>query len=200
METLTKLLTRDKIYLLLIRAITDKQPLPPAGWCASRLDEEMWLATREYEPDALLRQQDALDTCFAYLVDFAVRMPEWINTTETNSRVKLTCKELAAEIERITHRPDEVIAEHGKLKAWLKAILAVQTCFIYREETERNIAEQDAAKRAARFAPPKTKSPVDAPPQANKWQSDLARNIFQKAAGKSPAKSAEQSSEQPSLF
>ena len=195
-----RIFTRDEVYRKLVVALTDKQPLPPAGWCASQLDEELWRATKEFEPSAYLRQQDALRTCLAYLVDFAVRMPEWINTTETNARVKEMCAELADEVEKITVKPDEIIDERGKLKSWLKAILSVQTCLIYREETARCIAEQDAARLAARIAPPKVNQISVAPAEDKKWQSDLAKNIFQKAVGIFPAKPAEQSSEQPSLF
>jgi hypothetical protein len=80
-----------------------------------------------------------LQTCLFYLIDFARRITDRINTTETNDRVKLLCRELSEEIEKITQQPAEVIEKHGKLKVWLKAILAVQTCLIYREETARNI-------------------------------------------------------------
>lgn len=199
-ERQRRIFTRDEIYQKLAAALIDKQPLPPAGWCASQLDEELWRATKEYEPDAFLRQQDALNTCLAYLVDFAVRMPERVNLAESNRRVKKMCAELADEIDKITHAPEEIIGERGKLKSWLKAILSVQTCFIYREETERSLAEQDAAKRAARLAPAPTNSFTSASPTVEKWQSDLAKNIFQKAFGKSAEKSSEQGSEQLSLF
>jgi len=145
-------LTRDEIYQTLLVALKEKRPAPPAGWCASRLDEELWKATREYEPDAPLRQQDALQTSLFYLVDYAGRMPERVNLTESNERVRKMCEELADEIEQITHAPGEIINERGKLKAWLKAILSVQTCLIYREETERFISEEDAAKRQKRAA------------------------------------------------
>lgn len=191
-----RIFTRDEIYRKLVAALIEKQPLPPAGWCASRLDEELWRATKDYEPDAYLRQRDALDTCLAYLVDYAVRMPERVNLAESNGRVKEMCAGLADEIEKITHAPNEIISERGKLKAWLKAILSVQTCLIYRAETERFLAEQDAAKRAARLAPAKKDSPAAAPLTAEKWQSDLAKNIFQKAS----AKIQSEQSEQPSLF
>lgn len=182
--------------------MTDKEPLPPAGWCASQLDEELWRAGGEFEPDAFLRQEDALRTCFAYLVDFAVRMPEWINTTETNERVRKMCRELADEIEKITVAPHEIIGERGKLKSWLKAILSVQTCLIYREETARVIAEEDAARRTARASPTKINKPVAASANKEKWQSDLAKSIFEKTLGKTPEKFSEQSleQEQPSLF
>ena len=197
-----QIFTRDEIYKKLIAAITDKEPLPPAGWCASQLDEELWRATKEYEPDPFLRQEDALRTCLAYLVDFAVRMPEWINTTETNERVRKMCRELADEIEKITVAPKEIIDERGKLKSWLKAILSVQTCLIYREETARVIVEQDAAKRAARLSPAKINKTVAASANKEKWQSDLAKSIFEKTLGKTPEKLTEQSPvrEQPSLF
>ena len=195
-----RIFTRDEIYQKLITALTDKQPLPPAGWCASQLDEELWRATKEFEPDAYLRQQDALDTCFAYLVDYAVRMLERVNLAESNHRVRKMCVELADEVEKITVAPEEIINERGKLKSWLKAILSVQTCLIYREETARCIAEQDAARLAARIAPAKFNQIAAASAEDKKWQSDLAKNIFQKAVGIFPAKPAEQSSEQPSLF
>ena len=197
-----QIFTPDEIYQKLIAAITDKKPLPPAGWCASQLDEELWRATKDYEPDAFLRQEDALRTCLAYLVDFAVRMPEWINTTETNERVKEMCGELADEIEKITVAPHEIIGKRGKLKSWLKAILSVQTCLIYREETERVIAEDDAQKRTARASPTKINKSVAASADKEKWQSDFAKSIFEKTLGKTSEKLSEQSSEQeqPSLF
>ncbi len=197
-----RIFTRDEIYQKLIAALEHKEPLPPAGWCASQLDEELWRAGSDYEPDAFLRQDDALSTCFAYLVDFAMRMPEWINTTETNERVRKMCGELADEIEKITFAPGEIIGERGKLKSWLKAILSVQTCLIYREETERVIAEDDARKRATRLSPPKTGKSVAASADKEKWQSDFAKSIFEKTLGKTSEKLLEQSSEQeqPSLF
>lgn len=197
-----RIFTCDEIYKKLIAALEHKEPLPPAGWRASQLDEELWRATKEYEPDSFLRQRDALRTCLCYLVDFAARMPEWINTTESNERVKKMCGELADEIEKITAAPDKIIGERGKLKSWLKAILSVETCLIYREETARVIAEEDALRRAARFALPKTNKPIDAPAKKEKWQSDLAKNIFEKTVGKSHEKLPEQSLEieQPSLF
>lgn len=200
MEAQTKISTRDEIYSILVAALEHKQPLPPSGWCASQLDEELWRATSKYEPDALLRQQDALETCLNYLVDYAVRMPERVNLTESNARVKEMCEELAVEIEKITFATEEIIRERGKLKSWLKAILSVQTCLIYREETERFNAEQDVLRRAARLPASKQTKSVVAQPKAEKWQSDLAKNIFQKTVGKSPAAPPAQSSEQPSLF
>lgn len=195
-----KIFTHDEIYPILARALTEKQPSPPAGWCASKLDDEILRATKVYEPDAFLRQQNALGDCLAYLVDFARRMPEWIDVTEKNERVREMCGELASEVEKIAFAPEEIINERGKLKSWLKAILAVQTCLIYREELAKKIAENDAAKRAARLAPVKTNSPAASLPSSDRPMSNLAINILQKVIGKSPEKSAENSSEQPSLF
>jgi hypothetical protein len=192
-----KILTRGEIYQTLARALTEKRPAPPEDWRASKLDEELWRATREYEPDVYLRQRDALDTCLAYLVDYAVRMPERVNLAESNDRVKKMCAELADEVDKITRAPEEIIAERGKLKSWLCAILSVQTCLIYREETERFIAEEKEAKRAAsRKAPPKNDSPTQSTNVKEKYQSDMAKNILQKVVGKS----SKNSSEQPSLF
>lgn len=196
MELEKKIFTRNEIYQILITALAEKNPLPPNGWSAVKLDEEVFRATREYEPDTILRQTDALDTSIFYLVDFALRMPERVNLTENNGRVKEMCEDLAAEIEQITREPDFVISKHGKLKVWLKAILAVQPCIIYSEETTRFIAQEDEAKRLRRFAQPKNNS-LPAPKQnPDKWQSTLAKNIFQKVN----AKIREESSEQPSLF
>ncbi len=192
--------TRDEIYRKFVAALEHKQPLPPAGWCASQLDEELWRATRGFEPDVYLRQQNALDTCFFYLVDFALRMPERVNLSERNNRAKEMCEDLALEVENIMLRPDEVIKRHGKLKLWLKAILSVQTCLIYTGETDRYNAEQDALRRTARLAPPKANRTSGASAGDKKWQSDLAKNIFQKAFRNSSAKPAAESSEQPSLF
>lgn len=195
-----KILTRGEIYQTLVVALKEKCPVPPKGWCASHLDEELWKATKEYEPDACLRQRDALETSLFYLVDYASRMPERVNLTGSNERVSRMCEELADEIEKITHQPGEIINERGKLKAWLKAILSVHTCLIYREETERFIAEEDAAKRLRRavaqaknYSQPMIKKPKA---DSGRWQSDLAKNIFQRAT----AKIQPQSSEQPSLF
>ena len=125
-------------------------------------------------------------------------MPERVNLTESNERVREMLEELSEEIEKITHRAGEIIGERGKLKAWLSAILSVQTCLIYREETERFIAAEDAAKRQRRAAEaddylsPSSDKTAD----AGKWESDLAKSIFQKASRKIPPPS----SEQPSLF
>lgn len=196
MEAATKLLTHDEIYRILITALIEKLPLPPAGWCASKLDEELWNAKREYEPDTFLRQRDAVEKSLYYLVDFASRMPHWIDLGETNERVRKMCGELADEIGLITREPEKVIAKHGKLKSWLYAKLSVQTCWIYREETERNIAEEDEAKRLRRIAQPKQSFSQNSTQLDGKWQSALAKTIFQKANGKK----SENQSEQPSLF
>lgn len=200
-ESNAGILNPDEIYRKLIAALERKEPHPPVGWCASELDEEIRRAGREFEPDARLRQEDALQTCLFYLVDFARRMPEWIDTTIGNDRVKHLCLELSEEIEKITLRPAGVIEKHGKLKVWLKAILAVQTCLIYREETVRNINRQDEAKRAAMFSPVKNKPVDDASFSEKERYSALAKNIFEKVCGKSSVKISEKSPEtQPSLF
>lgn len=193
-----KILTRGEIYQALARALTEKRPAPPKGWCASQLDEELWRATRAYEPNTILRQQDALQTSLYYLVDYASRMPERVNLSESNGRVRQMCEELANEIEKITRTPDRIISECGKLKAWLNAILSVQTCLIYREETERFIAEGDAAKRARRAVAAQANNcrTQTTKLDSGKWQSDLAKNIFQKASAKTQSEAAEQ----PSLF
>ena len=200
-ESSAGILATDEIYRKLIAALECKEPPPPAGWCASELDEEIWRAVREFEPDAKIRQADALQTCLFYLVDFARRMPEWINTTETNDRIKLLCREISEEIEKITLRPAGVIEKHGKLKVWLKAILTVQTCLIYREETARNINRQDEAKRAAMFSPVKNKQVDDASFNEKERYSALAKNIFENVCGKSSVKPSDKLLEaQPSLF
>ena len=200
-ESSAGILDRDEIYRKLIAALERKEPHPTAGWCASEFDEEIRRASREFEPDARLRQEDAIQTCLFYLVDFARRMPEWIDTTAGNDRVKLLCGELSEEIEKITLRAAGVIEKHGKLKVWLKAILAVQTCLIYREETARNINQQDEAKRAALFSPVKNKPVDDASFNEKERYSALAKNIFENVCGKSSAKVSDKSPElQPSLF
>lgn len=195
------ILTRDEIYRKLVAALECKEPHPPAGWCASQLDEEIWETGREFEPDAKLRQADALQTCLFYLVDFARRMPEWIDTTAGNERVKLLCRELAEEIEEITLRSAGVIENRGKLKVWLKAILAVQTCLIYREETARFINRQDEEKREAKFQQAKNNSFPGASVEDEERYSVLAKNIFEKVCGKPFVKPpAELPTAQPSLF
>jgi hypothetical protein len=130
------------------------------------------------------------------LVDFARRMPEWINLSTTNERVREMCGELADEIEQITYEPEAVIARHGKLKVWLKGKSGSSDVLIYREETERNIAEQDEAKRLRRLNQPKLDSREHSKPTAETSESSLARQIFQKVTGRAQ----ETASEQPSLF
>lgn len=201
-ESSAGILDRDEIYRKLIAALEGKEPHPPAGWRASELDEEIRRAGREFEPDARLRQEDALQTCLFYLVDFALRMPEWIDTTAGNDRIKLLCGELSEEIEKITLRPAEVIEKHGKLKVWLKAILAVQTCLIYGDETARFINQQDEAKRAAKFSPVKNNLLFDGVVKDEEWFSAVAKNVFENVCGKSSVKPSDKSPDeaQPSLF
>lgn len=192
-----RILTRGEIYRRLLAALAEKLPAPPAGWSAATLQHELWSATRDYEPDAFLRQRDALETSLFYLVDYASRMPERVNLTESNGRVCEMLEELTDEIDNITRWADEIIGERGKLKAWLSATLSVQTCLIYREETERFIAEEDALRRARRAATQaESHQPQPAKSGAGKWQSNLAKNIFEKATAKTQAEAAEQ----PSLF
>jgi hypothetical protein len=192
-----KLYARDELYRMLAAALIKKKPLPPEDWSVVKLDEEVFRAGREYEPNLFLRHRDALATCLFYLVDFACRMPERVNLSIETQRVREMCGELADEIEQITYEPDVVITKHGKLKVWLKAKLAVQTCLIYREETERVIAEEAEAKRLSRTKQPLKDNTLNSSSQLDKWQSDLARSIFQKVRGKSTENS---SSSQPSLF
>jgi hypothetical protein len=196
MESEHKLFARDEICRMLAAALIKKKPLPPEDWSVVKLDEEVFRAGSEYEPNLFLRHRDALVTSVYYLVDFARRMPEWINLSTETARVGEMCGDLADEIEQITYEPEAVIAKHGKLKAWLKAKLAVQTCLIYREETERVIAQEAEAKRISRTKEPSRNKILEKDSQPDKWQSDLARVIFQKVSGKS----SENSSAQPSLF
>ena len=196
MESENKLFARAEIYRILTEALIKKTPLPSKDWSVVKLDEEVYRAGKEYEPNLHSRHKDALATSVFYLVDFARRMPEWINLSTTNERVREMCGELADEIEGITYEPEAVIARHGKLKVWLKAMLAVQTCLIYREEIERNIAEQDEAKRLRRRNQPKINSPINSKPIAENGKSSLAQQIFQKVTGRAQ----EMASEQPSLF
>lgn len=196
MESEHKLFARDELYRMLAAALIKKKPLPPEDWSVVKLDEEVYRAGSDFEPNLFLRHSDALATCLFYLVDFARRMPEWINLSTETARVCEMCGDLADEIEQITYEPEAVIARHGKLKAWLKAKLAVQTCLIYREETERVIAEEEEARHLSRTKQPIKNQIFDSNSNQDKWQSDLARSIFQKVSGKS----SENSSAQPSLF
>ncbi|HRH42964.1 MAG TPA: hypothetical protein PKY82_15145 [Pyrinomonadaceae bacterium] len=194
MQMQLNLYSRSDLYHMLAAALIKKKPLPPEGWSVVKLDEEVYRAGKEYNPDLFARHHDALITCVFYLVDFARRMPEWINLSPENEKVRKMCGELADEIEQITYEPEEVIAKHGKLKSWLKAILAVQTCWIYREETERVIAEKEEAKILSRTEQLIKSKSLEANAQKDKWQSDLARSIFNKVSGR------QNPSEQPSLF
>ena len=194
MQTQPNLFSRSDLYGMLAAALIKKKPLPPEGWSVVKLDEEVTSAGSEYEPNLYLRHRYALATCAFYLVDFACRMPEWINLSTETARVRQMCGELADEIEQITYEPEAVIAKHGKLKSWLKAILAVQTCLIYNEETARVIAEEEQAnhlQRTQESAKDKECKPISQPQQ---WQSALAREILNKVSGKQSV------SEQPGLF
>lgn len=195
-ENLEKILAADEICPMLVAALAEKRPLPPADWSVAKLDEEVLKADKNYEPNQLLRQQDALSTALYYLVDFAVRMPERVDVSENNRRVGEMCRELAAEIVKITVSPDEVISKHGKLKSWLKAILAVQLCLIYREETEGAIARDKEAKRPEKSKATKKNDLFATVAQNQNWRSALAKNIWQKANAQNLA----EASEQPSLF
>lgn len=184
MESELKLYSRDDLYRMFAAALIKKKPLPPDDWSVVKLDEEVYRAGKEYNPDLFARQLDALATSVFYLVDFARRMPEWINLSTENFLVCRMCGELADEIEQITYEPEVVIAKHGKLKSWLKAILAVQTCWIYREETERVIAEETETKRLRLINQPSKVETTNQISESDKWQSELARSIFQKVSGK----------------
>ena len=196
MESENKLFARVEIYRILTEALIQKTPLPPKSWSVVKFDEEVFRAGKEYDPDLHSRHRDALCASIFFLVDFAHRMPEWINLSTTNERVREMCGELADEIEQITYEPEAVIARHGKLKVWLKAKLAVQTCIIYREETERNIADQDEAKRLRCLNQPKINSPNISKPTAENRELSLAQQLFKKVIEKAQASA----SEQPSLF
>lgn len=191
-----KLYARDELYRMLAASLIKKKPQPPKDWSVVKLDEEVSRAGSDYEPSIYLRHHEALATCVFYLVDFARRMPEWINLSTETMRVREMCGDLSDEIEQITYEPESVIAKHGKLKAWLKAKLAVQTCLIYREETERVIAEEAEAKRASRTKQPENGENARSNARQDKFQSALARTIFQKVSGKPSGNS----NAQPSLF
>ena len=194
MQMQPNLYSRSDLYHKLAAALIKKKPLPPEFWSVVKLDEEVANAGKEYNPDLFARHHDALTTCVFYLVDFASRMPEWISLSTENERVRKMCGELADEIEQITYEPEEVIAARGKLKSWLKAILAVQTCWIYREETARVIAEKEEAKILSRTKQLIKSKSIEAYSQTDKWQSDLARSIFNKVSDR------QNTLEQPSLF
>lgn len=204
----TEIEDRQKICQRLLDALARKTPQPPPEWNLVKLDEEILTATKEYDQDSTRRFVDAARTAIFYLTDFSRRMPAWIDVTTRNARVVEMCEELAHEIERIALQPDEVVAEHGKLKSWLKAILAVQTCLIYREETERAIASDKAAKRSGEIKPNNRKERSTQSIEQNQ-KLNIAEAIWRKAQGKSAnAKGSTTVStttptttnEQPSLF
>lgn len=201
----TEIEPRQNVYQRLLDALRLKTPLPPPEWDLVKLDEEILRATKEYNPNSTARFVDAATTAIYYLTDFSNRMPAWIDVSTDNGRVVAMCQELAAEIERITFRPDEVIAERGKLKSWLKATLAVQTCLIYREETERVIARDKAARLAGEAKPNNSLSSTDESSKQTR-QVGIAAAIWQKAqtavARDKPttSKTVQKTSEQPNLF
>lgn len=194
MQMQPNIYSRSDLYRLLANALIKKKPLPPADWSVVKLDEEVTRAGKEYNPDLFARHHDALITCVFYLVDFACRMPEWIDLSTSNKRVREMCGELADEIEQITYEPDAVINRHGKLKIRLNAKLDVQTCLIYREETTRVIAEKEQLKHRERTEKSNKNKESQQVSQPQKWQSALAQEIFQKVKDK------QNSSAQPTLF
>lgn len=189
-----KLFARAEIYRILTKVLIEKKPLPPQEWSVVKFDRKVDFAGKEFDTDLFSRHRDALTNAIYYLADFASRMPERVNLSSSNSRVAEMCGELADEIEQITYEPEAVITRHGNLRSWLKAVLAVQTCLIYREETERVIAEEATAKRQRRIKQPSKAKTMEPDSKADKWQSELARSIFQKVSGRQNV------SEQPSLF
>src|ERR1041384_2884501 len=123
MEPENRLLARDEIYRMLAGVLAQKRPEPPAGWSVARLDEEVFRGGARVEPDLFRRHRDAVLTSVFYLVDFAGKMPDWINLSISSKRVREMCGELADEIEQITYEPEAVVKKRGRLKGWLKAIL-----------------------------------------------------------------------------
>lgn len=194
-----KLFARAEIYRILTKVLIEKKPLPPNHWSVVKFDREAMQAGKEYDLDLFSRHWDALTTSVFYLVDFARQMPGRVNLSTTNERVREFCGELADEIEQITYEPEAVIAKHGKLKAWLKAKLAVQTCFIYREETERVRVEKEEARRLERRQRNTKSQKPESISQSAKGPSNLAQMILNKISGKSMPEAVEKS-EQPSLF
>ena len=83
-------------------------------------------------------------------------------------------------MKRLRLKPEAIVEKHGKLKSWLSAILSVQTCLIYCEETDRHNAEQDEIKRLNRLNQAKKKSLPTKRKSKDKWESDLAEFIFKK--------------------
>lgn len=146
MEFENQLLNGEELDEQIWKALIEKTPLPPENWSRSKLDNEVLKSTDTFEVNPHFRQKDALETTVYYLASFAKRMPERVNLTRSNKNVAEMCVRLLSEIERITFQPEKIIAESGKLKVLLVAILAAGTCWIYRNETERFIAEQELLK------------------------------------------------------
>ena len=141
---------------------------------------------------AILLAEELMRKGIADVLDFA----DLERAEETLKIRKQMCEELVFEIEKITFEPEKVVVKHGKLKSWLSAILSVQICLIYCEETDRHNAEQDEIKCLNRLNQAKKKSLPTKQKNDDNWQSDLAKSVFQKAVGKSN----EDLSDQPSLF
>jgi hypothetical protein len=120
-ESENKLFARSEIYRILTEALIKKTPLPPKVGAWSNSTKKFIAPVRNTNRICIRDTRDALCASVFYLVDFACRMPEWINLSTTNERVREMCGELADEIEQITYEPEAVIARHGKLKVWLKA-------------------------------------------------------------------------------
>lgn len=190
------ILSADEIFGYLAKCLAEKRPLPPDGWRASGYTEELWNSSREYDPDPIGRQRDAIAKSFYYLADFARSMPEWINLSLSNPHVAGMCRELAEEIVNITQHPDEVISKREKLKARLYAILSVQTSLIYTWETERVITERDQERRKNRLSLKRVIRRPDLP-RNESLPAEMARQILSRL---NLAKRDEEVTEQGSLF
>lgn len=190
-----KLYARDEICRMFAAALIKKA-------AAARRLERGQIRRRSYQRRKRLRTGSFLATPrrarHLRFLSGRFRLPDAgvDQSFDRDARVRQMCGELADEIEQITYEPEAVIAKHGKLKARLKAILAVQTCLTYREETERVVAEEEEAKRLSRIKKPFRNKFIETESRPDKFQSDLARSIFQKVSGKQ----TEKSSAQPSLF
>lgn len=185
------ILSKEDVYQIFANALTEKLPLPPAGWTGTDLTFELqWASSRQYEPDIFLRQRDAVQKSLYFLVDFARPMPPWINLAPSNENVREVCRRLAEAVDELTFRPQEVVLRDGTLKAALYAILEVGTCWIYAEEIERNIALRKQAKTGVSSK----NLPVVANSRNPATQSALAQKVLQKVIGKTDSR------EQPSLF
>lgn len=189
MEIDQRLLRNDEIAKKLWKALVEKTPLPPSNWTISKLNDEILHSAGEFEADQFLRQKDALETAVFYLTTFANGMPERVNLTASNQNVVRICDRLTNEIERITFCPETVIAERGKLKAWLVAILAAGTCWIYQQETARSNSEK---------ASEKVLKPVKVSPKRDR--SDLAAQLLQTVFSKRIETPRQDSNQQGSLF